>query len=259
MRKWLISCISLFLILILACNQKSEEKVIPRRDLVPLLVDLHIADAIALNHTINQNFGKLDSAILYHVILDKYGYTKEQFAYTLEYYSGDVEKMTEIFDDVFSELSKQSTEVKELYNSTTPASTKQIWKPESRSYRIKGDTISYPDPFEIDIDTTGTFILSVEIKLNPNDESVNPSIVAYFYNKNHDREDDRIYFEKVPIIKTFYTREYTLIQEMNNPDLNGLRITLPYQENDDPDFLKGMDIQDLRVSLLHSTKKTRRK
>ena len=37
---------------------------------------------------------------------------------TVAYYSGEYEMMTEIFDEVFSILSKRSEEAKELYNST---------------------------------------------------------------------------------------------------------------------------------------------
>jgi hypothetical protein len=248
MRKWLFLLLS-FLFFV-ACKQDHHQKMIPKRDLVPLLVDLHIADAIALNHTINENFGRLDSSIMYGTILEKYGYTKEQLALTMEYYSGDVEKMTEIFDDVFSELSKQSEETKELYNSTRPSRTREIWKPENRSIKTKGDTVSYPGPFDIDIDTTGSFVISVDIKLNPQDKSLNPRIEAYFYDPQNDVPEDRIYFEETPVLKTFFTREYTLIREMNDPKLKKLKLTIPACDNKDPAFLKAIEMQDLRVALM---------
>jgi hypothetical protein len=47
MRSWLVF---LFVIItFLSCSKKDGEKYIPRKDLIPLLIDMHIADALAMN------------------------------------------------------------------------------------------------------------------------------------------------------------------------------------------------------------------
>ena len=81
MRKWLF--ISVFLTFIFACKHRDKDNIIPRRDLVPLLIDMHIADAMALNTSVSGQFGGLDSSLLYQSVLDKYGYTKDDLTRTL--------------------------------------------------------------------------------------------------------------------------------------------------------------------------------
>ena len=248
MRKW---GFLILVVLLIACKSKEDEgKIIPKRDFVNLLVDLHIADAIAMNHIINENFGKLDSAILYKTVLDKYGYTREQMENSMKYYSGESEKLVEIYDDVFSTLSKRSDEAKENYNKTSVSRTHRIWKAQKNRYGIFGDSLQYPPPFDIPVDSTGTFVLSVNIRMTENDSSVNPRIEAYFYDPDNDTPDSRVYFDEVSILKGGYTREYTLIQELKDPDLRNMRIILPKQDNPDSVFSKALEIRNLLVSMM---------
>ncbi len=253
MRKWLF--ISLILFSIFSCKRSEHDNTIPRRDLVPLLVDMHIADAIALNTIVSNQFGGLDSTILYQTVLEKYGYSKDDLVQTLKYYSSKPEKLIAIYDDVFSELSKQSEEAKKLYSSTTIAQTYHIWKPKKKQYKVHGDTALYPPIFDVKIDTTGIFVLSVEIKLTPNDESINPRILAYFYNPLKDSSENRIYFEESPLLKSIYMREYTLLKECYDTSLSRLRIIIPMHDNTDSTFRKDFVMTDLRVSLYRSEKK----
>ncbi len=247
MRKWLF--ISVFLTLIFACNHRDRDNIIPRRDLVPLLIDMHIADAMALNTSVSGQFGGLDSSLLYQSVLDKYGYTKDDLTRTLRYYSSKPEKLIGIYNDVFSTLSKESEEAKKLYSSTTIAQTYHIWKPKKPRYNVHGDTARYPPVFDVKIDTTGIFVLSVHAKIAPKDESANPRILAYFYNPFNDNQERRIYFEEVPMIKSNYIREYTLLKECSDTSLSRLRIIIPMHDNSDSLFRKDLDMSDLRVSL----------
>jgi hypothetical protein len=252
MRKWL------FLLLFIgafACSSKDNgSKTIPRRDFINLLVDMHIADAIAVNHTINENLGRLDSSILYASILESHGYTRDQMTATFNYYSKDPDKLVDIYDEVFSILSKRADETKKLYSSTTNSSSYTVWKPEKNRYSMYGDTVQYLTPFDISIDTTGTFFISVEIKRTFNDQAINPRIAAYFYDPEADDSESNVYFFEVPIKCTYYTREYTLFREMKNADLTRMRIMIPLQENQDSVFNKGFEIHNLRVGLTSSKK-----
>ena len=253
MRKWLF----LFCLLsIVACKSKNAaDKLIPQKELVDLLVDLHIADAIALNHAINENFGKLDSAILYHTVLEKHGYTKDQMEASIKYYSRDVEKMIGIYDDVFGELSKMSEDAKEVYSSASTSRTYRVWKAQKNRYTIKGDTVKYLPPFDFAVDTTGNFVLSVNIKLLPKDESVNPRISAYFYDPEDDRPEKREYFEDIVLTKGNFTREYAVFKVMRKPELSRMRIILPVQDNPDSTFSKGIEIHNLRLGLMRSDRR----
>jgi hypothetical protein len=253
MRKWLFYFLAF--VCIFSCNRKNHDNIIPRRILVPLLVDIHTADALAMNGMLNEQFGGLDSSLLYQAVFEKYGYTKEEFDRTLQYYSSDPEKLIEIYDDVFTELSKRSEEAKELYGSTTGSRTNLIWKPDQNKYFIHGDTMRYPPAFDFKIDTTGIFVLSAEIKITPHDKSVNPRILAYFYNPFHDDPKSRIYFEETALPKSNYLRDYTLLKECNDTSLSRMHIIIPMHDTPDSVFNKAFDMQNLRVSLYRSGKK----
>ena len=252
MRKWLF--ISLMVICIASCKN-NQYNIIPRRDLVPLLVDMHIADAMALSTKISENFGGLDSTLLYQAVLDKYGYTRDNLDQTLQYYSSKPEKLIGIYDDVFSELSKQSEQAKTLYSSTTVSQTYPIWKSKKTRYTVRDDSASYPPAFDVKIDTSGTFVLSVKIRIFPDDESINPRILAYFYNPFNDNLENRVYFEEIPLLKSTYWREFTILKECNDTSLSMLRIIIPMHDSIDLTFRKKFDIKDLQVDLLQSKKK----
>lgn len=252
MKKWLFL---LFFISAIACSSKDPgRQTIPRREFINLLVDLHISDAIALNHTINENLGRLDSSILYKSVLESHGYTREQMMSTLNYYADDPDELVEIYDEVFSILSKRADEAKKLYSSTTVSTSYLIWKPEKNRYSIYGDTVHYLEPFDIGIDTTGTFYISVEIKRTFNDQAKNPRIAAYFYDPDANDPESNVYFFEVPIKCTNYTREYTLFREMKDDDLTRMKIMVPLQDNQDSAFNKGFEIHNLRVGLTSSKK-----
>ena len=255
MRKWLFCFLLAFTFL--SCSRKDKDNIIPRRDLIALLADIHITDAMAMNNMLNEQFGGLDSTLLYQTVFEKHGYTKDEFIRTLRYYSSDTEKLIGIYDDVFTEVSKLSEEAKELHTSMTASRTDLIWKPNQTKYNIHGDSMLYPPVFDIDIDTTGIFILMAEIKITPKDESVNPRILAYFYNPFRDDPENRIYFDETPLPKSNYLREYLLSKECTDTSLSRMRIIIPMHNTPDTVFSKAFDMQNLRVSLYRTGKKNK--
>jgi hypothetical protein len=252
MRKWFFYC-SLF-ILIFSCSGPEQHKIIPRKDLVPLLVDMHISDAMATNYNINEQFGGLDSAILYRTVLNSYGYTKDEFIHTIEYYSKEPERLIKIYDEVFSILSKRSEEAKTLTDSYSKRNTQLIWKASQSHYRIYGDTAHYEPVFDFPIDTVGTFILSVEIKITEKDKSHNPRLVAYFYNAKNDIPAKRISFQETNLLKSSFKREYTLIKECNDFNYNRMHLVIPMCDNSNEIFFKDMDVSNLQVTHLNPHK-----
>ncbi len=256
MRKWFFYFS--FLVASFSCSTHEQTKVIPRKDLIPLLVDMHISDAMAMNYNINEQFGGLDSAILYNTVLKSYGYTKEEFVQTIEYYSQEPEKLIKIYDDVFSELSKCSEEAKTLYDSYSIHQTKNVWKPTQSHYRIYGDTANYPPMFDIAIDTVGTYVISVEIKITEKDSSINPRLVAYFYNPQDDIPKAHIPFEETKLLKSNYKREYTLAKECTDEEFSRMRIITPMCDNSKETFFKDMEISNLRVALTQPQKQKKK-
>jgi hypothetical protein len=250
MKKWLFLFVSS--LIVICCN--NERGLIPRRDLVPILVDMHIADAIAMTHMISQQFGGLDSAMLYDAVFTRHGYTKDDFIITLRYYSEKPDVLVKIYDDVFSELTIRSEEAKEMYNSTTPSRTNMIWKSDSARYKAYGDTAMYPEAFDIELDTNGTFVISAEIKLTKKDQSKNPRISAFFYRPGKDSITGRKYFEEEYLLKTDQFREYRMLKKYTGKLPVRLRIIIPLNDKIDTAYVKSFEMQNLHVSILHSDK-----
>jgi hypothetical protein len=252
MSRWIFA-ILLFVPLI-SCN-RGTNRLIPRKDLVPLLVDLHIADAIAVNSTISDQFGKLDSTLLYGTVMEDHGYTKDELFHTLNYYTNKPELLMEIYDEVFALLSARSEEAKAEYNKYASSNTRHIWRPKKNRFEIESDTAHFPVFDDILIDSTGTYILNLSIKLNKEDESENPVLEAYFYDPDKDNPDNRQYFEKVQLHKSKYARELMLVQELTEPSLTRLRVLPVVFENEDSSFYKSLDLYSLRLSRLNSENK----
>jgi hypothetical protein len=240
-------CLLSFLI---SCSIGKRDKLIPRGDLIDLMVDLHIADAMALNYNINEQFGGLDSALLYNAVLNSHGYTKDQFVNTIRYYTDDPEKLIKIYDEVFSKLSRRSEQAKKEYESFSVAGTQSIWKPKQNRYIIKGDTSHYPAMFDFSIDTIGEFVIVAEVKITLKDSSVNPRIVAYFYDPGNDTPENRIFFNETELHKSNIKREYTISQKCNNPALRRMRLIIPMHDTGDSLFFKDFEMSNLRVGLV---------
>ncbi|MBA7564310.1 hypothetical protein ES708_05973 [subsurface metagenome] len=237
-----------------SCTPKEKGKLIPRKDLVPLLIDMHIADALALNHSISEQFDNLDSSLLYSSVLTKHGYSKEELISTLENYSSKPDKLIKVYDEVFSALSKKSEEAKAIRNKYSLSSLDIVWKPDAFRFVISGDTVHYPSAFEFPIDSIGTYILTASIKMTSEDKSVNPRIIAFFFSPERDVPEYRQYFRETPIPKAKYPREYTLVEECIDSTFTHMRIIIPEYDNKDTSFYKKMNISNLRVGKLKSEK-----
>lgn len=108
MKKYIVVLL-LGTILILAC--KSQKKLIPKNDLVNILVDINLANSMGNDYLTKRKFPELDSAVLYRSIFDKYGYSKELFDTTMAYYTRHPDAFDKVYDRVIANLTKMEDEV----------------------------------------------------------------------------------------------------------------------------------------------------
>jgi len=248
MRSWLL--FFFVIITFISCGQKEGEKYIPRKDLIPLLIDMHIADALAVNRTINNQFKSLDSSMVYSSVLNKHGYSKNELIKTMEYYTTKPEKLAKIYDVVFSELSRKSEKLKATRDKYSFSNSDNVWKATTSRYRITGRDAMYPKAFEFPIDSLGTYYINVLIKMTDEDSSINARINAYFFSPANDVPEKRLYFKETSIPKSKFPREYTLVKKCNDSSLTHMRIIIPEYENEDSTFYKRAEISNLRVRKL---------
>ena len=211
---------------------------------------MHIADALAVNRTINDQFENLDSSMVYSSVLKKHGYTKNELVRTMEYYTTKPDKLAKIYDEVFSELSRESEKLKATRNKYSYSNTKDVWKATTSRYRITGREAIYPKAFEFPIDSLGTYVITVLIKMTEEDSSRNARLIAYFFSPENDVPEKRLYFKETSLPKSKYPREYTLVKKCKDPSLTHMRIIIPKYENEDSTFYKHTEISNLRVRKL---------
>ncbi|HRH64802.1 MAG TPA: DUF4296 domain-containing protein [Bacteroidia bacterium] len=108
MKIWQLLFSGLFFSLLIACSGKQEkipDDVLTPAEMVPLLVDLHIAQsAVAVfqySDTIRYNNNELSV-----LILKKRNIVPEKYLKSLHYYSAHPEVMSEIYQEVINELNK---------------------------------------------------------------------------------------------------------------------------------------------------------
>jgi hypothetical protein len=245
-KKWIYTLLTVCLILP-GCRE-NRETIIPKKQLVEMMVDMYICDALAMNNFLCSQLGGLDSTAIYSSLTAKYKYTKKDLAYTLKYYSTKPKKLTLIYDQVFAELSKKADDAKIIADKYSYNNLQSIWSFKDK-VNIDADTTSYPTGFDVPLDTTGTFVISAQIKMSVEDQSINPCITAYFFNPKLAIKSERFYFKKTPIFKSNFSRDFQIIEKNDNPKLTHLFIIIPEQQNTDSIFHKSLTITNFTVSL----------
>ena len=97
-------------LLILGCNYSEKEKppvnIIPEKQFIPILVDIHFADAtLSVLHFDKKN-DRYKPENYYNIVLKKHGVDRKKFDKSIEYYSKNPEELDIIYDKVLNEFSK---------------------------------------------------------------------------------------------------------------------------------------------------------
>ena len=171
----------LFLIpLIFASCKKSR---IPDNDMVKILSQVFITDAVVTTTHLSAMYSKRDTIEYYKPIYSKMGYTEAQFLNTIDFYLNNYEVFEKVLDKVVNELVRLETEksVKlEVVKDVVPEKRENLWDnkttwvlPEDGNQEMLG--------FKIPVKGLGTYTISADVKVNPNDESLNPEMKVWFY------------------------------------------------------------------------------
>ena len=96
-----------FVVFTLSCNKDKKKLIIPKKDFEEILVDIHLMDGLTRQHKIRNELAKEnDSLNYYDAILRSHNYTRAQFDSSMVYYSENINKFDEIYENVLSELNR---------------------------------------------------------------------------------------------------------------------------------------------------------
>jgi len=82
----------------------NHKGIIPRKDFVEILADIHLVDALTEGPEFNSKFESSDSVILYGAIFKKYNVTQAEFDSTVSMYVRQPKVYMKVYDEVLLKL-----------------------------------------------------------------------------------------------------------------------------------------------------------
>jgi len=94
------------ILFIFGCSNKNPvpKDLIPEDSLIRIIVDMHLADAILIEPSVQQKQMVINKSKFYNAVLKKHDISKDEFQKNLNYYSDNLEKFDSIYDKVIEEL-----------------------------------------------------------------------------------------------------------------------------------------------------------
>jgi hypothetical protein len=190
-------------------NRLDRKNLIPEKELIDLLVDIHLADGLLILPRIDAWTSKLDSIAAYYQIIEKHGFTKENLDKTMKYYFiKEPKTLNKIYDQVLGILSEMESRYEREFT-IEQARTSNLW-PGKDFYSIPSLSGNDSTMFEMTATMTGTYILSFSATLFPDDQSSNPRSAAYTCSPDSLETGKRKYFESVEFIKDGMPHTYIM-------------------------------------------------
>lgn len=204
----------LFVLMGTACQHPEDKikksEIIPKADLVPILVEMHLTDGLQLISKIREKYPGRDSISNYKDVLRHHGFTKDIFDRTIEFYEDDPEKLDDLYEEVISELTRLQSEIRHSLREIVPEgmisalwSQKSVWHlpDDGRINRIE---------FKIPVTGPGKYILTTTIRMHQDDQSIEPRVTAFFWFDDGTETGFSIPFDSSPINKNGKIRIHTL-------------------------------------------------
>lgn len=182
-------CFIVFL-LFTAVLSGCKKETIPENDMVLILSEVFITDAVVSTSKHSFQFSKRDSIEYYAPIYTKMGYTDEQFIATMNYFFDNPKVFDLVLDKVVNRLSvmeaeletsiaKEEAIIPHEVTQEAPIDSMNLWdKKGVWIFPVDGDQDSLH--FKIPIKKLGTYTLSALVNVLPSDESIEPRTALWF-------------------------------------------------------------------------------
>jgi hypothetical protein len=221
-----ITGLILISLLIGSCNTNKikvdNRNLIPEKELVPLIVDIYLADGLLSNQKIKLQFSSLDSIAAYYQIIEKHGFTKEMMDKTMQYYFvKDARSLNKIYDQVLGILSKMEVNVQKDYR-TEQIHISNLW-PGKDFYAIPSVTGNDSTDFDLSVTKPGTYSLSFTFILYPDDQTINPRASIYLVARDSLETGKRKYSKSIEYLKDGRPHTYNLVMRVPHNNTRQLR------------------------------------
>jgi hypothetical protein len=248
MKRYILPILLIFSILALSCtgrkNKAGHRDIIPEKDLVPILTDIHIADGLLSLPKINFMFSNSDTLGNYVDIIRKHGYTKDQMDRTMRFYfMRRPRKLVKIYDKVLGGISELESRISRESPDYSLGEA-NIWQGKP-SY-------SFPDPSDKDsawVDFQAVYLQDYSLKFTltiyPDDQSVDPCLGLYFSHNDSAGHERRIPFTSLRFIKDGRPHSFYCSLKMDLPAPVNVRGWFTGNECTTPGIYRHMRIQNI--------------
>jgi hypothetical protein len=231
-------------------NKLDKRHLIPEKELVSLLTDIHIADGLLILPKINSWSTSLDSITTYIQVIEKHGYTKEIMDKTMRYYFiHDPKKLNKIYDQVLGILSEMESRA-ENESTNLLAHVSNQW-PGKDFYLFPSSSGNDSTMFDLTIYRSGFYTLSFSATLYPDDRSINPKPTAYLISPDSINTGKKQYLKSIFYLKDGWPHTYSFTFTVVENTFRHLRGWLYDFENLSADFEKHIKIEN--ISLTYSS------
>ncbi len=243
--------ILLLIILGIACQDSKERvnktDIIPKETLVPILVEIHLADALLQMSVVRRNYPGRDSISNYQDILKSHGYSKQMFDKTIEYYESDPDELNDLYEEVVSELTKLQSEIGPRNRQVIQDDLiSDLWDKKT-VWHLPDDGGTNRISFKIPVKEHGNYILTTTIRMHPDDESINPRVTAFFWYDDGTETGFRIFFQPSPIVKNGKIETHTLSLNLQNDSVTHIAGFLLDHDLQSGNWEKHVDVLSVKL------------
>jgi hypothetical protein len=238
----------LILLLLVCCGTKPKGYIIPEKKFVALLVDLHIAESIGLQSRRNIDMVyEVDSASLYGSVFRKHNVTQAMFDSTLYFYTMRPEKFQKIYNSVTANLKHLEENIAEEQKQQELMENEVIWK--SDTVYLFPQRGAYKIPINVPIKGPGIYTVSADVKILPDDISLDPRMSVYFYNNDSASGMKTLNTPDIRYtIRNGDEKTYRAVHRLMDSTFTSIRGFVATYSNSDTVFRRHMVVRNLKVT-----------
>lgn len=190
-------------------NKLDKRNLIPEKELVSILTDIHLADGLLSLPRVNSWASSLDSITSYYLIIEKHGYTKDIMDKTMKYYFlENPKRLNKIYDQVLGILSEMESRVEKLAL-LEQARNSNLWRG-MEFFSIPPLSGKESTMFDTTLYRAGYYSLTFSATIFPDDQSVSSRATAYLCSPDSIETGKKQYFRSPDYIKDGQPHSYTL-------------------------------------------------
>ena len=228
-------------------NKLDKNKLIPEKELVSLLTDIHLANGLLNLPGINAWASRLDSISTYYQVIEKHGYTKEMMDRTMKFYFlKKPKRLNKIYDQVLGRLSEMESRV-EIEAKIQQARVSNLWEGKD-FYSIPSPSGNDSTSYDITLYKTGYYTLSFTAILFPDDESLNPRATIFTVASDSTDTGNKQNIRTIYYIKDGRPHTYSIIIPVFETTIHHLKGSLYDSENNPYNIDKHILIENISVA-----------